>query len=91
MAEPGPPLANSGENNAAPAASLRSKDEVALELMKFIAVNTGYGKGSQGSAGFSGKPATRSAEEQAEALLELFERCRRVVGKDSEPGPEGAS
>ena len=28
----------------------RSKDEVALELMKFIAVTTGYGKAPQASA-----------------------------------------
>ena len=59
----------------------RSKDEVALELMKFIAVNTGYGR-STGSTGFSGKPSARSAEEHAEALLELFERCRGVVNKE---------
>ena len=64
----------------------RSKDEVALELMKFSAVNTGYGRGSQSSTGFSGKPVTHSAEEHADALLELFERCRRVVNK-SEAGP----
>ncbi|HXK02956.1 MAG TPA: hypothetical protein VMS37_11170 [Verrucomicrobiae bacterium] len=57
----------------------RSKDEVALELMKFIAVTTGYGKASQGSTGFSGKPLTRSPEEHAEALIELFNRCRKVV------------
>jgi hypothetical protein len=62
-----------------PSGGGRSKDEVALELMKFIAVNTGYGKSTQGSTGFSGKPATRSAEEHAEALLELFNRCRKVV------------
>ncbi|MFN0166862.1 MAG: hypothetical protein ACKV22_10570 [Bryobacteraceae bacterium] len=58
----------------------RSKDEVALELMKFIAVSTGYGKGTT-STGFSGKGG-RSAEEYADALLELFERCRKVVGKE---------
>jgi hypothetical protein len=56
-----------------------NQDEVALELMKFIAVSTGYGKGS-GSAGFGGKP-TRSNEEYADSLLELFERCRTVVRK----------
>jgi hypothetical protein len=60
----------------------RSKDDVALELMKFIAVTTGYGKSSQGSAGFSGKPSTRSPEEHADALLELFNRCRKVVKED---------
>jgi hypothetical protein len=60
----------------------RSKDDVALELMKFIAVNTGYGRSSQSSAGFSAKAVNRSAEEQAEALLDLFERCCRVVNKE---------
>lgn len=54
-------------------------DEVALELMKFIAVTTGYGKGPT-STGFAGK-APRSSEEYAEALLELFGRCRTVVRK----------
>ncbi len=58
-----------------------TKDQVALELMKFIAVTTGYGKAGQATAGFSGKPSARSAEEHAEALIELFERCRTVVGR----------
>jgi hypothetical protein len=56
-----------------------NQDEIALELMKFIAVSTGYGKGS-GAAGFGGKP-TRTNEEYADSLLELFERCRSVVRK----------
>lgn len=57
-----------------------SQDEVALEMMKFIAVTTGYGKGT-GTAGFTGK-ATKTPEEYAEALLQLFERCRAVVRKE---------
>jgi len=69
------------EAAAAPAPPARSKDEIALELMRFIAITTGYGKGGTTGAGFSGKPAIRSAEEHAEALLELFERCRTVVNK----------
>jgi ATP:corrinoid adenosyltransferase len=56
-----------------------SKDEIALELMKFIAVTTGYGKGAT-TAGFA-KGNSRSPEEYAEALLQLFERCRSVVAK----------
>lgn len=64
------------ENTSTP---VRSKDEIALELMKFIAVTTGYGKGGA-SAGYTGKPA-RSSEEYADALIELYERCRKVVGK----------
>lgn len=58
----------------------KNQDEVALELMKFIAVTTGYGKGSSAAAGFSGKPS-KSAEEYAEALIQLFEKCRAVVAK----------
>jgi hypothetical protein len=61
----------------------RSKDEVALELMKFIAVTTGYGKGTTSSAGFSGKP-TKSSEEYADALLQLFDRCRSIMAKEPE-------
>jgi hypothetical protein len=80
MAETGIPT---GAPETAPAqAGARSADEVALELTKFIAVTTGYGKGSQSSAGFSGKNVTRSAEEQAEALLDLFARCRRAVKQE---------
>lgn len=55
-------------------------DEIALELMKFIAVTTGYGK-SMGSTGFTTK-AARTSEEYADSLLELFERCRTAVRKE---------
>jgi hypothetical protein len=72
-----------GKNADAGNAKGRSKDEVALELMKFIAVTTGYGKGNTSAAGFSGKP-TRSPEEYADALFQLFDRCRTAVTK--EPG-----
>jgi hypothetical protein len=81
MAEP-ESLTNGPKETPAAVEKPRSKDEVALELMKFIAVNTGYGK-SASSTGFSGKPANRSPEEHAEALLELFERCRKAVNKES--------
>ena len=56
-----------------------SKEEVALELMRFIATTTGVGK-TAGGAGFTGK-AAKSPEEQVDALLQLYERCRTVVGK----------
>jgi hypothetical protein len=77
------PLATQAAAGATPPGPARSKDEVALELMKFVAVATGYGRTQQSSTGFSGKPQTRSPEEHAEVLLELFERCRRVVNKES--------
>jgi len=67
------------EENATSAASGRSTDEVALDLMKFIAVTTGYGKGST-TTGYGGKGG-RTAEEYADSLLQLFERCRTVVAR----------
>ena len=55
-------------------------DEIALELMKFIAITTGYGRGSS-STGFGSK-GPRSGEEYADSLLELFDRCRSTLRKD---------
>ena len=81
MAELGTPTTNEPEVPQPPPPPGRSKDEIALDLMKFIAVTTGYGKATHSSAGFSGKPVVRSSEEHAEALMELFERCRKVVSK----------
>jgi hypothetical protein len=56
-------------------------DEIALELMKFIAVTTGYGRGPAG-AGFQSK-GPRSSEEYADCLLELFDRCRSRVRQEA--------
>ena len=66
----------------------RNADEVALEMMKFIAVTTGYGKGGS-AAGFTGK-GSKTPEEYAESLLQLFERCRTVVDKEKIRLEQGA-
>jgi hypothetical protein len=80
MAELGPPTtAQDAAATPAPGGG-RSKDEVALELMRFIAVTTGYGKSNQ-SAGFSAKPAAGTSEAHADALLELYTKCRQAVNK----------
>jgi len=50
-----------------------------LELMRFIATTTGFGRAGTG-AGFGGK-SPKTPEEQVEALLQLYERCRTVVDK----------
>ena len=47
--------------------------------MKFIATTTGVGKTNTG-AGFGGKSA-KGPEDQVDALLELYERCKGAVGK----------
>ena len=57
-----------------------SKDEVALELTRFIAGTTGLGKAGN-ATGFSGKAAARTPEEQVDVLLQLYERCRAAVQK----------
>ncbi len=68
------------EEKSEQASSPHNPDEIALELMKFIAVTTGYGRGTP-TAGFGGK-GPRTSEEYADALLELFGRCRTTVRKD---------
>jgi hypothetical protein len=70
-------MAEEKETNAKPPSGGASKEEVALELMRFIAGTTGYGKASA-AAGFGGKNP-KTPEEQVEALLNLYERCRGVV------------
>jgi len=44
-----------------------------------VFATTGMGK-TTGGAGFTGK-TTKSPEEQVDALLQLYERCRAVVEK----------
>lgn len=70
-------MAEEKDTNAKPPSGGATKEEVALELMRFIAGTTGYGKTSTG-AGFGGK-APKTPEEQVDALLTLYERCRGVV------------
>ncbi len=55
-----------------------NQDEIALEMMKFIAVQTGYGKSSSASTGFGAKGGVQ-ADQHADALIELFQRCRKTV------------
>lgn len=71
------PMPDESSNSTPPA---RNTDEIALEMMKFVAVTTGYGKGGS-AAGFGGK-GSKTPEEYAEALLQLFERCRTVINKE---------
>ena len=82
MAELEPPTTSAPEAGAA-AGPGRSANEVALELMKFIAVTTGYGKTQNSGTGFSSKPQSHTPEAQVDALLELFDRCRQAVKKEA--------
>jgi hypothetical protein len=56
----------------------RRNEDIALDMMKFIAVTTGYGRGPGIAAGFQGV-ATAKAEDYAAHLLELYGRCLHAV------------
>jgi len=56
----------------------RRNEDIALDMMKFIAMTTGYGRGPAG-AGFQGPVSAPKAEEYAGHLLELYGRCLHAV------------
>ena len=55
----------------------RRNEDIALDMMKFIAATTGYGKTAAG-AGFQGGTDSK-AEDYAGHLLELYTRCLNTV------------
>jgi hypothetical protein len=59
----------------------RRNEDIALDLMKFIAMTTGYGKtASSGGVGFTGGGAAAKPEDYAAHLLELYGKCLAAVG-----------
>jgi hypothetical protein len=56
----------------------RSPEDIALDLMKFIAVTTGYGKTSTTGAGFQSDSISK-AEDYARHLLDLYGQCLAAV------------
>ena len=66
-----------------PAFSLGSRrnEDIALDLMRFIAATTNYGRtsGTAGGLGFQGGPGSSKPEEYAEHLLELYGKCLNAV------------
>lgn len=56
----------------------RRNEEIALEMMKFIAMTTAYGKTTAVGAGFQ-TGAESKAEDYAAHLLELYTRCLSTV------------
>jgi len=66
------------EQQAAPAPGTRRDQDIALEMMKFIAVTTGYGKAGSPGAGFKAATETK-AEDYAHHLLDLYDQCLAAV------------
>ena len=57
----------------------RRNEDIALDLMKFVAMTTGYGRTSSSGVGFQGSGAASKPEDYANHLLELYERCLEAV------------
>jgi hypothetical protein len=60
--------------------SKRRDEDIALDLMKFIAMTTGYGRTTSSGVGFQGTGSASKPEEYAAHLLELNGKCRAAVG-----------
>jgi len=56
----------------------RRLEDIALDMMKFIAITTGYGKTGSPGAGFQGATVNK-AEDYADHLLVLYSRCLAAV------------
>ena len=67
METPNLPLAIAGS---------RRNEDIALDLLKFVAAYTDYGKTA--GVGFQ-QPGGGKAQDQADKLLELYSRCLRAV------------
>jgi len=57
----------------------RRNEDIALDLMKFVAITTGYGRAMSSGLGFQGSGAAPKPEDYAEHLLELYSRCLQAV------------
>ncbi len=56
----------------------RRTEDIALDLLKFVAAQANVGTKSAGGTGF-GIPAAPKSEDQVTHLLELYARCRQAV------------
>jgi hypothetical protein len=70
------------DETPATASGLRRNEDIALDLMKFVAMTTGYGRTTSTGVGFQGSGAAAKPEEYASHLLELYGKCvQAVAGK----------
>jgi hypothetical protein len=56
----------------------RRDEDIALDLLKFVAASTGVGRPATPSTGFSGAAAPKP-EEHVNQLLDLYGRCLNAV------------
>jgi hypothetical protein len=55
----------------------RRNEDIALDLMKFVAAHTDMGKSS--GVGFQTGASAKEKQDQADKLLELYSRCLHAV------------
>ena len=60
-------------------AGSRRNEDIALDMMKFVAMTTGYGRTTSTGVGFQGTGSAAKPEEYAGHLLELYGRCLHAV------------
>jgi hypothetical protein len=60
-------------------AGARRNEDIALDLMKFVAMTTGYGRTTSSGVGFQGGGAASKPEDYAGHLLELYTKCLHTV------------
>ncbi|RZU41809.1 hypothetical protein [Edaphobacter modestus] len=56
----------------------RSTEDIALDLLKFVAAHANVASKGAGSTGFGVAPSVKP-EDQVTYLLELYARCRQAV------------
>jgi hypothetical protein len=56
----------------------RRTEDIALDLLKFVASQANVGSKAAGATGF-GLPTAPKGEDQVTHLLELYARCREAV------------
>lgn len=59
-------------------AGARRTEDIALDLLKFVATQANVGSKTTGSTGFVASGASKP-EDQVAHLLELYARCREAV------------
>ena len=67
------------ETPATGSGSARRNEDIALDLMKFVAMTTGYGRTTSTGVGFTGSGSAAKPEDYAEKLLELYGKCLGAV------------
>jgi hypothetical protein len=60
--------------------SARRNEDIALDLMKFVAMTTGYGRTASTGVGFTGTGSAAKPEDYAAHLLELYGKCLSAIG-----------